>query len=240
MSNEEIMGNGKNLIMVVIPAYNEEASLGIVITKIRKNRITNARIFVCVVNDASTDMTSEIAHSQADLVIDLPVNIGVGGAVRSGYVLAQKLGIEKVIQLDADDQHDSSYIPNLLEALNVGDVVVGSRYLGSQKYVIAFVTRIAQIFISLLMLILHRVNISDPTSGYRGAKGRAIEVFASRYPSAFLQDTIGSLVIAKKNKLQIIEISTPMSPRLYGYTSINPLKRVKLYLMSVMFLILWR
>lgn len=238
MSRCKIYAKGKALI--VIPAYNEEAVIAKVISRIRKTATPEYELFICVVNDGSHDSTSEVANRNADIVIDLPINLGVGSAVRAGYQYALRHRFEYVVQIDADDQHDPGYINSMLGQLSQFDHVVGSRYLNKDGYQISTTVRIAQIIVSLLMRALHGIKVSDPTSGFRASGKRAIAILAKSYPTTFLQDTIGSIILIKKGALSLTEINTPMKPRTVGESSQSTLRRIRLYLQSILLIIFWR
>jgi glycosyltransferase involved in cell wall biosynthesis len=227
-------------ILIVIPAFNEEAVIANVIDRIRKIQFVNYDAKICVVNDGSSDSTLEVASKLADVVIDLPINLGVGSAIRAGYQYALANHFQVVIQIDADDQHNPEYMNLMLEKLLKYDHVVGSRYLNKDGYQISMIVRIAQIAVSLLMRTLHGIKVSDPTSGYRASGKRAISIFAKSYPTTFLQDTIGSIILVKKGNLSLTEINTPMKPRVIGESSQNTLRRVRLYLQSILLIIFWR
>ena len=229
-----------NKVLIVIPAYNEEAVISKVINKVKKIDLEEYDLFVCVVNDGSLDSTSEVANRDADVVIDLPINLGVGSAVRAGYQYALKHHFEYVIQIDADDQHDPEFINLMLELLSKFDHVVGSRYLNKDGYQISIIVRIAQIIVSLLMRTLHGIKVSDPTSGFRASGKRTISIFAKSYPTTFLQDTIGSIILVEKGGLSLTEINTPMKPRTIGESSQSTLRRIRLYLQSILLIIFWR
>jgi glycosyltransferase involved in cell wall biosynthesis len=227
-------------VLVVIPAFNEENVIEIVIKKVNKVESKQYDFKVCVVNDGSSDSTLEVASRYAHIVIDLPINLGVGSAVRAGYQFALKNQYDYVIQLDADDQHDPAQFNLMMEKLVDFDHVVGSRYFNKNDYQISIIVRIAQILVSLLMRTLHGIKVSDPTSGYRASGKNAITIFAKSYPTTFLQDTIGSIIILKKGNLSLVEINTPMKPRDIGESSQKTLRRVRLYLQSILLIIFWR
>jgi glycosyltransferase involved in cell wall biosynthesis len=232
--------NTPTKVLIVIPAYNEEAVISKVVNKIKKIDSAEYDLLVCVVNDGSTDSTFKVASSSADIVIDLPINLGVGSAVRAGYQYALRHHFEYVVQIDADDQHDPEYINLMLGQLSEFDHVVGSRYLNKDGYQISIIVRIAQIVVSLLMRALHGIKVSDPTSGFRASGKRAISIFAKSYPTTFLQDTIGSIILVEKGGLSLTEINTPMKPRTIGESSQSTLRRIRLYLQSILLIVFWR
>jgi glycosyltransferase involved in cell wall biosynthesis len=232
--------NTPTKVLIVIPAYNEEAVISKVVNKIKKIHSAEYDLLVCVVNDGSTDSTFKVASSSADIVIDLPINLGVGSAVRAGYQYALRHHFEYVVQIDADDQHDPGYINLMLGHLSEFDHVVGSRYLNKDGYQISIIVRIAQIVVSQLMRGLHGIKVSDPTSGFRASGKRAISIFAKSYPTTFLQDTIGSIILVEKGGLSLTEINTPMKPRTIGESSQSTLRRIRLYLQSILLIVFWR
>ena len=227
-------------VLVVIPAFNEEAIIQTVITKIRDLQYDEFAFKICVVNDGSRDSTFEVASKFADVVIDLPINLGVGSAVRAGYQYALRSQIDYLIQIDADDQHNPEYILGMLSELSKYDHVVGSRYLQKEGYEISKIVRLAPIILCLQMRMVHRIKITDPTSGFRASGRNSIAILAQTYPTAFLQDTIGSLILVKKAKLSIVEVNTPMKPRIVGESSQKTLRRIRLYVQSVLLIIFWR
>jgi glycosyltransferase involved in cell wall biosynthesis len=227
-------------VLIVIPAFNEEAVIANVIDRIRKIQFVDYDAYICVVNDGSIDSTLEVARKHADIIINLPINLGVGSAVRAGYQYALLNHFEFVIQIDADDQHNPEYILKMLSELTEYDHVVGSRYLHKNGYEISIIVRVAQIIITVLMRLVHRIKISDPTSGFRASGKNAIALLAHSYPTTFLQDTIGSLILVKKAKLSTIEVNTPMKPRMVGESSQKTLRRIRLYLQSVLLILFWR
>ncbi len=226
--------------LIIVPAFNEESSIGSVLKDLKKFTSLQSRFEICVINDGSRDSTSEIARSFGVHVLDLPLNIGVGGALRTGYRFAMENGFQRVIHFDADGQHQSESIVDIMEALDKSDFVIGSRYGKNMEYPISFVVRSAQVVLSVLLRIFHGANLTDPTSGFRGTKGDLIKIFARKYPSPFLADTIGSIILAKKHKFQVEEIFTPMKVRQSGDASQNFYQRVKYFILAMLLIMLWR
>ena len=226
-------------VLIVVPAFNEESSIEEVLFELKAFVSSRDNFDICVVNDGSVDSTSEIAHRSGVQVLDLPVNLGVGGAIRAGYRYAFENGFNLVIHFDADGQHQSEFISDIVEALKDSDFVIGSRYGKESEYPITFIVRIAQVILSLLLRVCHGVKLSDPTSGFRGAKGKLVETFSRNYPSPFLADTIGSIIIATNHEYQIKEIFTPMKERSHGKASHNFLQRCKYFAIAVLLTVLW-
>lgn len=151
--------------LIVIPAYNEEAVIGEVISGIKR---TEPEMDVLVVNDGSSDRTSEIAKSSGVKVIDIPYNIGYGGAIQTGFRFAVDYGYDYVITMDGDGQHDPESIRNLIETIKreKADVVVGSRFLDGD-YTMGMARRIGSYLFSRIAHLYTGVRITDPTSGFQ-------------------------------------------------------------------------
>ncbi len=163
----------KGKVLVIIPAYNEEGSLGKVIEGV-KQYLPGADALV--VNDGSTDLTSERAKASGATVLDLPFNLGIGGAMQAGYQYAYKKGYDIAIQVDGDGQHDPKEIPKLLQALEEKevDMVIGSRFIGDSEFKSSMMRRVGiSIFSKVISLIVGQ-KITDPTSGFRAANRKAI------------------------------------------------------------------
>ena len=205
-------------LLIVIPAWNEEEVLSEVLESVKVEKPSFADILV--VSDGSTDATADIARAAGVAVLDLPLNLGVGGAMRAGFQYAQRMGYEYACQLDADGQHDPTEIETLIEtASREGADVVGKgdyRARGPRKWAM-----------NLFSFILSRVcktHLSDTTSGFKLYGPRALSLFAHNYPAEYLGDTIGALVIAARSHLVVREVGVQMHPRAGGEPSHNPIK----------------
>jgi glycosyltransferase involved in cell wall biosynthesis len=227
-------------VLILVPAFNEEESLGEVLRDVTALEVPDCEVRICVVNDGSKDRTAQIAAKYPVTLIDLPINLGVGGAIRAGYCYASLHGFSKVVHFDADGQHSSLYIPKILEHLREHDLVVGSRYLDGNSYPVKLHVRSAQVILSLLIRLCHGLKISDPTSGFRATKGELIQIYSETYPVNFLSDTIGSTIQAKHHNFRIFEIFTPMNERVHGTSSQGLYQRVKYFLLSVSLVVFWR
>jgi len=203
---------------VAIPAWNERGSIAEVITKVRNHR-PDADILV--VNDGSTDDTARLAEAAGSTVVSLPFNVGVGGAMRTAFLYAQRHGYSAVVQVDADGQHDPADLDRVLDGLSDADIVVGTRFHPTSQYFVGGPRRWAMILLSKALSRMNRGSISDPTSGFRSAGPRAIELFAIEYPADYLGDTVGSLAIAIRNGLTIHETPVTMYFRQTGRPSKN-------------------
>jgi glycosyltransferase involved in cell wall biosynthesis len=227
-------------VLVLIPAYNEEKSIERVIHSLLDLNIPNIKLHLCVISDGSTDKTKEIAEIFPINLIDLPTNLGVGGALRAGYVFATLNGFEKVVHFDADGQHSTEFIPSLLKELETNDLVIGGRYGEDGRYQVTSHVRLAQRVLSLLLRHFHHIKITDPTSGFRATKAELIREYSRIYPTNYLFDTIGSTIQAKQSGRKIVEIFTPMNERLDGTPSQSFLKKVKYFMLSAFLIVFWR
>jgi glycosyltransferase involved in cell wall biosynthesis len=208
-------------ILIIVPAYNEEESLPGVIADLRKH-VPSADVII--VNDGSRDATARIAKDMGVKALDLPFNIGIGGAVQAGYVYAERQGYDTAVQFDGDGQHVGFEIDKLLRPLEDGnaDIVIGSRFLVRGVYKAPLFRSLGiRIFSFTLSRILTTV-VTDSTSGFRAANRRAIEFFARMYPDDYPE--VESLVLAHKVHLRMIEVPVSMRERTGGKSSITPLR----------------
>jgi glycosyltransferase involved in cell wall biosynthesis len=203
-------------VLVVVPAYNEAANVGSVVRQIREHSPTAD---VLVVDDGSSDATSIEARLAGAMVAPLPFNLGVGGAMRTGYRHALRHGYDAVVQVDGDGQHDPSQIWSLVAGLSTSDVVIGARFAGSGDYVVRGPRHWAMRVLAEVMTRILGVRLNDSTSGFRAAGPAAIRVYAQHYPAEYLGDTLETLVIAHKTGLRVAQVPVAMRPRLGGHPS---------------------
>lgn len=206
-------------VLVVIPAFNEAASIAAVVADVR-SCVPAAHILV--VDDGSRDATAEIAQGAGAMVARLPFNLGVGGAMRTGFRYAARNGYDAVVQVDGDGQHDPAFIPLLLAGLNGSDIVIGARFAGAGDYAVRGPRRWAMRSLSTIMSSLTGTQLADTTSGFRATGRRGIHVFAHHYPTEYLGDTIETLVIARKSALVVSQVPVAMLPRYAGRPSRGP------------------
>ncbi|HTM58567.1 MAG TPA: glycosyltransferase family 2 protein [Candidatus Udaeobacter sp.] len=201
-------------ILVVMPAHNEAESIGRTLAAIREH-LPGAE--AVVVNDFSSDATSEVARRSGAHVVDLPWNLGYGGAVQTGFKFALSRGFEYVIQMDADGQHDPASARALLEPVLAGttDVAIGSRFLGRAEYPIPGLRRAGMRVFSAIVTFVTRRHFSDPTSGFQAMNHRAMTFFArDNYPTDFPDaDTIILLSLAG---FRVSEVPVTMRARTAG------------------------
>ena len=207
-------------VLVAIPAWNEQESIADVIAKVQEHR---PGADILVVNDGSTDDTADRAGTAGATVVSLPFNVGVGGAMRTAFLYAKRHGYGALVQVDADGQHDPADLDRLIDGLDSADVVVGTRFHPDSTYLVGGPRRWAMVLLSKSLSRMNRGTISDPTSGFRSAGPRAIDLFAVDYPADYLGDTVGSLAIATRRGLVIHEAPVTMYFRQTGRPSKNAL-----------------
>jgi glycosyltransferase involved in cell wall biosynthesis len=217
-------------VLVVVPAWNEQASVADVV---REVTALDGSVDVLVVDDGSSDDTASRAAAAGALVCRLPFNLGVGGAMRAGYRYAAGAGYDVVVQVDADGQHDPSYIPQLVAGLDRADVVVGARFAGEGAYVARGPRRWAMRLLAAVLSWLVGEPLSDVTSGFRAVNRRGIRLFATHYPSEYLGDTVESLVIAVRTGCVVTQVPVSMRTRTTGAPS-QSTPRAVLYLSRAM------
>ncbi|MCX7711728.1 MAG: glycosyltransferase family 2 protein [Clostridia bacterium] len=213
---------GKQKVLVIIPAYNEEKSIGNVLARIKEN----ADADILVINDGSSDATFKEALKAGVRVISLPFNLGIGGAMQTGYRFARDQGYDIAVQVDADGQHDPVYLNAMITKIldEQYDMVIGSRYISDTSYRSTFTRRIGMIIFSWIVYILTDYDIKDTTSGFRAVNRKVIEFFASNYPSDYPE--VDVLVKLFKKNYRVCEIPVEMLNRESGKSSITPLKSV--------------
>jgi glycosyltransferase involved in cell wall biosynthesis len=202
--------------VVAIPAWNESGSVGQVIAHV-KEVVPEAAVLV--VNDGSTDSTAVLAAEAGAITLSLPFNVGVGGAMRTAFLYAQREGFDALVQVDADGQHNPQEIRSLLDGLAEADIVVGTRFHPNSTYKVRGPRKWAMDLLSWSLSKMAKTPITDTTSGFRSAGPRAIELFAAAYPAEYLGDTVGSLTIAIRDGLTISERPVTMFYRRIGRPS---------------------
>lgn len=209
----------KKKVLIVIPALNE----GRVIARVVKEVLAaHPNYSILVIDDGSADQTAEEAKSAGAAVISLPINLGIGGAVQTGYKVAADENYDVVIQLDGDAQHDPKYLKDILDPVLDGrlDLCIGSRFLTDQPgFKSTFTRRIGIRFFSVLLRALTGTAFTDPTSGFRATGRPLIERFAQYYPVDFPEPEV--IQVARRYGARIGEVPVRMRKRLGGTSSIR-------------------
>ena len=213
-----------NRVVALIPAYNEQEAIGEVVSDVKKY-LPDAD--VVVINDGSSDLTAEQAKKFGAFVLDLPYNLGIGGAVQTGYRFAEEMGYEVAIRLDGDGQHDPMEARKLLDPIENGqaDVVTGSRYArAGNGYRSSFVRFLGiKLFGAITSCIVHR-KISDVTSGFQAVNRRVIEFYSHDYPSDYPE--IETIPLLHWAGFHALEVPVSMKERQAGNTSITPIRSI--------------
>lgn len=217
-------------VLIIIPAYNEEEAIANTVQAV----IEHTDCDYIVVNDGSTDQTEEIVQSNNFSYISLPVNLGIGGAMQTGYKYALKEGYEYAIQLDADGQHDPRDLHVLTDAIQTGDadMVVGSRFVEKSGYKGSAGRRLGIYYFSVMLRVLSNIQIKDPTSGYRIVNRKVIQEFAKHYPVDYPEVEV--LADLAKKGFTIKEVKVEMQERQGGVSSITAKKSIY-YMVKVTF-----
>ncbi len=205
-------------LLIIIPAYNEAENIAKTLASV-SNADIPMEYDTIVINDASLDHTLDILRELKAPHIDLPVNLGIGGAVQTGFKYAAENDYDYALQLDGDGQHPAEYIKKLLENRKGYDVVIGSRYLKKEGFQSSFQRRIGIKLLKGYIKLLCGVTIHDVTSGFRLYNKKAIKVFASYYPDDYPEPE--AIVHIARNSFLINEIAVSMIERQGGESSIN-------------------
>jgi glycosyltransferase involved in cell wall biosynthesis len=208
-------------VLIIMPAWNEADSIADVITEVRGEL---PDVDVLVVDDGSSDGTAARAQSAGAHVTRLPFNLGVGGAMRTGYRYALEHGYDVAIQVDADGQHDPRYVPKLVDGLDEADIVIGARFAGVGDYTVRGPRRWAMRMLSFVISRVAKTKLTDTTSGFRACNRTLIELFAHWYPAEYLGDTVETLVRVARQGHRISQIPTAMRVRMAGTPSQSPIK----------------
>ncbi|MGH2955024.1 MAG: glycosyltransferase family 2 protein [Solirubrobacterales bacterium] len=206
--------------LAIVPAYNEAGMVARVVREIRRHA---PDFDVVVVDDGSTDATASEAEAENAVVIRHPYNLGIGGAMQSGYKYALRHDYDVAVQVDGDGQHKPEYLPELLAALHTGsrraDMVYGSRFRGDPGYKVPLGRRLGNLVFSVVLSTITRRRITDPTSGFRMTNRRGIELFARDYPHDYPE--VEAILMLHAHRLRIHEVHVRMNARGFGRSSID-------------------
>ena len=206
----------ENKIMVLIPTYNEEKSIGQVIRGVRKSL---PQADIVVVDGESTDSTKEIARKLGVIVLKVPHSLGIAGGVETGFSFADLRGYDVVVRVDGDGQHNPDQIPRLMQPIMDGeaDVSIGSRYIGAGDYKASLPRTLSIELFSLIISAIIRQKITDATSGFQVVNRRVIEFLSRNY--FFDYSEVEAIVLLKKAGFRIWEIPVTMEKRAQGQSS---------------------
>lgn len=220
--------------LIIIPAYNEGACIEATVQDIRKQAPDCDYV---IINDCSTDNTREICEKNQFNTVNLPVNLGIGGAVQTGYKYALEHGYDLALQVDGDGQHNPGFLHEMESYLTThnADMVIGSRFIKKEGFQSSRLRRIGIVYFTWLIKLCTGKTITDPTSGFRMVGKKAIRLFADCYPKDYPEPE--SIVMALNRNCKIEEIPVIMRERQGGVSSITVMKSVH-YMIKVTFAIL--
>ena len=224
-------------IIIIIPAYNEEDN----IEKVLSNLINNYPQYdYVVINDCSRDNTKDILKTKNYNYIDLPINLGIGGGIQTGYIYAFENDYDIAIQMDGDGQHDPKYFEEAIKLIeeNRADIVIGSRFIDKEGFQSSFIRRMGIRFLSNLIKQVSGADIKDVTSGYRIVNRKFIKIYADDYAQDYPEPE--AIINAKLNSANILEIPVIMSDRNSGKSSISPMKSIYYMIKVSVAIILYR
>lgn len=221
--------------IAIIPAYNEQGSILTTIEDIRKNAPDFDYV---VINDCSTDNTLKLCREHGIRVLDLPINLGIGGAVQTGYLYAYKNDYDLAVQFDGDGQHDAKFLDAMADTLireNL-DMVIGSRFIQNQGFQSSAMRRFAIRFFEIYLKFLFGQKITDATSGMRMCNRKVMELFVKDYPKDYPEpETVARLL---RHKCKVKELPVVMKERQAGVSSISSVNQSIYYMCKVSLAIL--
>ena len=209
--------------LIIIPAYNESENILNTVKVIQEDAPDFDYV---VINDCSKDNTLQLLEDNHINHVNLPVNLGIGGAVQTGYKYALENNYDVAVQVDGDGQHDPKYLKVLADALekNDADMVIGSRFINNEGFQSTFMRRVGIVYFTKLIHLLTGKTITDPTSGFRMCNRRVIELFSKDYPRDYPEPE--SIVALLKRNMDVMEVPVQMKERQGGVSSINASKSV--------------
>jgi len=214
-------------IAIIVPAFNEEKAITAVVqglNAVAEEHLLNLRVIV--VNDCSTDTTSEVISTVDCVALNLPVNLGIGGAVQTGFMYAFENGFDYAIQVDGDGQHPASEIPKMLRAAidQQADVVIGSRFIAKEGFQSSALRRFGINYFRKLNRMLVGITVTDSTSGLRLISRKVLETVSAYYPDEYPEPE--SIILYSLKGFKIVEVPVTMLERQGGVSSIGALASV--------------
>jgi len=219
---EKLGSQSSQEILIIVPAYNEQGNIKKTVEEIFSSPL---QLNVLVVNDGSSDRTEKEAMQTKAHLVNHVYNLGIGGAVQTGFKFAQENDFDIVLQVDGDGQHDADYIESLIKPILDGkaDMTIGSRFIPPfVGYQSSFIRRIGINFFANLISLITQYRVTDPTSGFRAYNNKMVKIFANYYPQDFPEPE--AIVVAGRYNARIQEVPVKMRKRAVGNSSIRYLK----------------
>ena len=211
----------KNKSIILVPIYNEGENIDFIIDDLKQAKDCD----VVFINDSSKDNSKELLHVKGATVINLPINLGIGGCIQTGYKYAYEKGYEIAIQYDGDGQHCASYAKNLIDEIEKGyDYVIGSRFVTKEGFQSTKARRIGIKMLAGIIRVLSGKKIDDVTSGFRACNRQVMALFVKYYPRDYPEPEVAGALA--KNGYAISEIAVKMRKRQGGKSSIRPIKSI--------------
>jgi glycosyltransferase involved in cell wall biosynthesis len=209
--------------VAIVPAYNEEQAIGRVVAELLA---FDPSLDVVVVSDGSVDATAANAEAAGARVLRLPFNLGIGGAVQTGFRYAWEQGYDLAVRCDGDGQHVPSELPKVIEPVVAGqaDIAVGSRFVGGAGYKPSASRRVGIRLLATVVSAIARQRVTDTTSGFQALNRRALELFAADYPHDYPE--VEGMVMTIKHRLRLVEVPVRMREREHGSSSITAVRSV--------------
>ena len=224
-------------VLVLIPCYNEEASIQRVVERLRS---TCPQVDYLVINDCSTDNSEDILRQNGYNYLNLPINLGIGGGVQSGYRYARDNGYDIAVQMDGDGQHNAEYIRELIAPIEQGEaeLVIGSRFINKEGFQTSGMRRAGIGVLNTVLRIFGHVRITDATSGFRAASKGVIAFFAQNYAQDYPEPE--SIIAVNANGFRVKEVPVVMNERTAGVSSISPWKSVYYMIKVTLAIVIYR
>ena len=209
--------------IAIVPAYNEERNIGRLLDELHA---FDSELDVVVVSDGSVDRTADVARSHDAYVVSLPFNLGIGGAVQTGFKFARDNGYELAVRCDGDGQHDPAELPQVLAPVLAGDadIAVGSRFASAEGYRSSPARRVGIRLLAVIVSAIARQRLTDTTSGFQALNRRALELFAADYPNDYPE--FEGMVMTIRHRLRLVEVPVRMREREHGQSSITALRSI--------------
>ena len=209
--------------IAIVPAYNEERIISRLLDELRR---LDPELEVVVVSDGSTDRTADLAAAAGAHVVRLPFNVGIGGAVQTGFRYAWEGGYQLAVRLDGDGQHDPAQLPAVIAPVAAGeaDIAIGSRFIGEGGYRSSAARRVGIRVLAWAVSSITHQRLTDTTSGFQALNRRAIALYAADLPHDYPE--VEGIVMAIRHKLRVREVPVTMREREHGSSSIGTLASV--------------